>query len=456
MHRDPLSKPVLALFLLLALVLSSCASSSWYTPYGINNDAELASPAAVSKLIRALESGDEKVQRKAMEALEALGPEAKPAVPYLVDLLSSENWKFVYYDIHAILKIDPSNEAVSQGIEALLLHVHPRVRVLALTTIQESGYYHPDLVEVVKEIASDDPHRKVKVVADRTWRKLKIKEKKFNLERKSVATSQRRDRRAVVLPKDAVYEIPKFYSTPKEEDLAVIIGIERYQNIARKSDYSYNDALLVKQYLKALGFQERNIEFLANERATTAGIRKAIEAWLPNNATKGSKVFMYYSGHGAPDTNGKGYIVPYDGDPNYLEFTGYPLDRLYATLAKLDSDEVMVVIDSCFSGAGGRSVLPTGARPIFMEVKNPILKSDNVAVLSSARMDQISTSYSEKQLGLFTYYFLNALKDNKMTFVEIYDQIKPRVEDEAKRVNIEQSPTLLMHTSAPHNKFSLR
>ena len=56
-----------------------------------------------------------------------------------------------------------------------------------------------------------------------------------------------------------------------ENDLAVIIGIEGYQNLP-KSDYSYDDAKLVKEYVKALGFKERNIELLIDEKATKSSI----------------------------------------------------------------------------------------------------------------------------------------------------------------------------------------
>ncbi|MBI3398513.1 MAG: ankyrin repeat domain-containing protein [Deltaproteobacteria bacterium] len=47
----------------------------------------------------------------------------------------------------------------------------------------------------------------------------------------------------------------------RDNDLAVIIGIEGYQGIP-KSDYSYDDAKLVGDYAKAMGFKPRNIELL--------------------------------------------------------------------------------------------------------------------------------------------------------------------------------------------------
>ncbi|MBW2570450.1 MAG: ankyrin repeat domain-containing protein, partial [Deltaproteobacteria bacterium] len=75
-----------------------------------------------------------------------------------------------------------------------------------------------------------------------------------------------------------------FFSTASkimgDNDYAIIIGIEGYSSLP-KSDYSYDDAKLVKDYLKALGVKERNIELLTDEKATLSGIMKSIEAWLP-------------------------------------------------------------------------------------------------------------------------------------------------------------------------------
>ncbi|MBU4320559.1 MAG: caspase family protein [Thermodesulfovibrionales bacterium] len=238
-----------------------------------------------------------------------------------------------------------------------------------------------------------------------------------------------------------IHTIPDFKAIPRQNDITVIIGIENYQGLP-KSDYSKSDADIVKDYLKALGFQERNIELLTDGKATFSGITKTIETWLPNRVKKESRVFIYYSGHGAPDpSTGEAYLVPYDGDPNYLEVTGYPLKRLYDKLGKLQVAEVTVVLDACFSGAGGRSVLAKGARPLVMMADVSVLSS-NMAVLSATQGTQISTSSPEKGHGVFTYYFLKAIKDGKKNIAEIYEYIKPLVEDEAKQLNVQQSPSI--------------
>lgn len=240
-----------------------------------------------------------------------------------------------------------------------------------------------------------------------------------------------------------------------DKDLAVVIGIEGYQNLP-KSDYSYDDARLVKDYLKAFGFKERNIELLTDERATKSGIEKTIEAWLRNKTQSDSRVIIYYSGHGSPDpVTGEAYIVPYDGDPNYLTETGYSLKRLYEKVGALPAKETVIILDACFSGAGGRSVLAKGTRPLVMtSMEAP--RNRNMVVLTATQGAQISSSSPEKGHGIFTYYFLKALKEGKKTISDIYEYIKPLVEDDAKNLNIQQSPSVSPDIHTIKGRFVLR
>lgn len=241
-----------------------------------------------------------------------------------------------------------------------------------------------------------------------------------------------------------------------DKDIAVVIGIERYRRLPG-AEYSYNDARTVKAYLKSMGFAERNIKFLADEEATLSAINSSIASWLPNRVKKESRVFVYYSGHGSPDpVSGEAYLIPHDGDPNYLKDTGYSLKKLYESLGRLDAAEVAVVMDACFSGSGGRSVLAKGARPAVVVIEDPVLASKNIAVLSSTQGAQISTSFAEKEHGLFTYYFLKAIKDGKKDLAEIYEYIRPLVEDSAREQNVEQSPTLKPGPELVRDRFGLK
>ncbi len=247
--------------------------------------------------------------------------------------------------------------------------------------------------------------------------------------------------------------VPNLNATPDDNAVAIVIGIEKYQSLP-SAGFVRSDASLIRDYLKAMGYQERNIEFLTDERATYTGIRKAVETWLPKRINPQSRVTVYYAGHGAPDPqSGDAYIVPYDGDPSYLSDTGYPLKRLYEKLESLPAKQVVVLIDACFSGAGGRGVLAAGARAL-VRIEKAAPKSNRIAVLTSTQGAQISTSSPEKKQGIFTYFLLKAFQEGNRDLVAVYDYLKPLVENEAKRMNVEQTPSLSPDTENIRGKFN--
>lgn len=240
---------------------------------------------------------------------------------------------------------------------------------------------------------------------------------------------------------------PSFPPSERPDDFAVIIGVENYADLPPAS-YAGRDASAVRRFVAAMGVPERNIMALTDGRATRTGIEKLIEAWLPNNVTADSRVYVYYSGHGAPDAKtGDAYLVPSDGDPRYLEQTGYPLKRLYARLGQLKARSVLVALDSCFSGAGGRSVLAKGMRPLVAKV-DVAAGEGKVSVISASAADQVSGSNDEAGYGLFTYALLQGLnggakdQEGKVTLKSLYAYLKPRVQDEARRGNGDQTPQL--------------
>lgn len=235
---------------------------------------------------------------------------------------------------------------------------------------------------------------------------------------------------------------PNYSAKPRPNDLAVVVGIESYSEIETKAPYAERDADAVKAHLRALGVPERNIVLLKGPKAVKSALEKHIGTWLPLMAKPDSRVYFYFSGHGAPDVkNGKAYLVPWDGDPNFLEDTAVPLDRLFARLGALRSRRVLVAMDSCFSGAGGRSVLATGARPLVTKVDIGAAPA-NLTVLSASSSSEISGSLDDKRHGAFTYFLLAGLDAGKTTPRALLEYLKPQVEDEARRLNRAQTPQL--------------
>lgn len=281
----------------------------------------------------------------------------------------------------------------------------------------------------------------------------------YGIKKEMAAPTQQKDVQITTLDKvpptikSDIDQLPLIKVKPNKNAYAIVIGIENYRQKLPKADYAVADAKAVTDYLiKVMGYPEENIVTLTNEHATNVDFAKYFEKWLPNNVDKDSSVFIYYSGHGAPNTKtGDAYLVPYDGDPSFIEQTGYPLRKLYESLNKLQAKKIIVALDSCFSGAGGRSVIAKGSRPLVMNLQSNMFLSKNMTILSASSGDQTSSTYDEKGHGLFTYFLLKGIKnedvikrDGSIAISDLFNYMKPQIERIArKQYNNEQTPQLI-------------
>ncbi len=242
---------------------------------------------------------------------------------------------------------------------------------------------------------------------------------------------------------------PKHHLPEHPDDFAIVVGIEKYSNDLPDAQFAEHDAAAMKEHLLALGYPERNIKFLTGSRAVRSSLEAYLEDWLPRNVKDDSRVFFYFSGHGAPAAeSGQAYLVPWDGNPNFLDKTGYPLRKLYGDLNALKAKRVIVALDSCFSGAGGRSLLPEGSRPLVNNVEMSLASGGKILLFAAASPKEITSTLTEQGHGIFTYYFLKGLdgaaKDASgiITPRGLFDYLKPKVQDAASRQNRDQTPVL--------------
>jgi hypothetical protein len=244
-----------------------------------------------------------------------------------------------------------------------------------------------------------------------------------------------------------------------KDAVAVVIGNKNYQTGGLPPvEYSLNDARTMKQYLvQTLGFSEHNIIYIENATAArfseTFGNNSNFAGKLYNYVTPGkSDVFVYYSGHGAPDLQNQGaYFVPVDVDPNYIATSGYSLDLFYNNISKVPAKSITIVLDTCFSGNSDGGFLLRNVSPAILKVNNPLPAISKAAIFTSSQPNQISTWHHEKKHGLFTYYFLKGLsgsadvnQDLKITSTEMGNYLSTHVPQQARKMNgQQQTPTLV-------------
>ncbi len=244
---------------------------------------------------------------------------------------------------------------------------------------------------------------------------------------------------------------PGYRMSERPDDFAVVIGIDGYKNLPA-AQFGERDAQTMRDHLVAMGYPKRHVILLKGDAATGNGMRKYLEEWLPRNVKPDSTVFFYYSGHGAPDVeSGKAFLVPWDGDASFLKSTAYPVEKLYASLNRLKARRIIVALDACFSGAGGRSVLAKGARPLVTTVDEGFSRRGKIALFTAASGSEITTTIADEGHGIFTYYFIKGLQgaakdaSGRVTAKGLFQYLMPKVQDEARLQNREQTPSL--HTS---------
>ncbi len=204
---------------------------------------------------------------------------------------------------------------------------------------------------------------------------------------------------------------------PRPAEVAVIIGNADYSSGRDIPDVNpaYADANGIKIYVtQALGIREENIIFLKDatqaEMTSTFGSETNPNGQLFNYVKPGvSRVFVYYSGHGAPGgKDGDSYIAPSNAQASTIELNGYLLRTLYRNLSKIPAKSITVVLEACFSGASQSGTVISNASPIYLKAKGTGVPP-NITLIAAGAANQIASWEQDKSSGLFTEYFLKGM-----------------------------------------------
>jgi Caspase domain/Domain of unknown function (DUF4384) len=154
--------------------------------------------------------------------------------------------------------------------------------------------------------------------------------------------------------------------------LALLVGINKYTN-SEPLRGCVNDVLLQKHLLiHRFGFNPQDIKILLDGDATRRSILTAFEQHLIDRAKPGDTVVFHFSGHGSRIED------PDKDEPDGLNSTLVPIDSgykagggvvqdimghtLFLLMYALKTDNVTVVLDSCYSGGAKRGNLTVRSR----------------------------------------------------------------------------------------------
>ena len=188
--------------------------------------------------------------------------------------------------------------------------------------------------------------------------------------------------------------------------LALVIGISQYRNLAPEDNLKFAERDAENLYSVLIskeggGFAFEDVAKLIGKDATLENIRNKLENWLPSQARPDDRVVVFFVGHGVVDEKRRGYLAPYDLNPDQLETTGYPMDRLGKVLSNdVKARWKMLLTDACHSG---KITVSSTVENINASVRNV---PEGVLSLSSSRASE--QSFEDPSLaggnGVFSYF----------------------------------------------------
>lgn len=237
---------------------------------------------------------------------------------------------------------------------------------------------------------------------------------------------------------------------PNKDAVAIIIGIADYKNLPR-ADFANDDARVFYDYaIRGLGVKPENIKLLVDGDAGQGEIYKAFKTWLPSRVKATTDVYVYYSGHGLPATDGQSlYLLPQLADRDLIEETAIAQSKINAAIQAAKPKSVTIFLDSCYSGAGRTgATLIASARPIAIKSTAQAFPAE-FTVISASTAEQISSSSNELKHGIFSYYLMKGMegdadtnKDGKITTGEMHGYLMDNVARQASLANRVQQPQL--------------
>jgi uncharacterized caspase-like protein len=229
--------------------------------------------------------------------------------------------------------------------------------------------------------------------------------------------------------------------------LGAFIGLNRYlDDRIAGLEYSRSDAELFDATVRR-AFLPNQVQTwkLIDQQATKQRVLTLLGETLARVASKDDIVFLYFSGHGSPETsegidNVSRYLITYDTEYDNIFATAIDVERdLVRIIERIRSSLILVILDACFSGrAGGRTFEGprlNGLRDHHREaIQLSALKlGSGRVILSACDDDQVAYEDSVLQHGVFTHFLLEALTSSgsvagSISITELYDKVMEHVQ----------------------------
>jgi hypothetical protein len=186
-----------------------------------------------------------------------------------------------------------------------------------------------------------------------------------------------------------------------EQKIALVIGTNNYKDPGLKLDFAEDDARAMKEILSNPNLYGFKVTDLIDMSHLT--VSKKIEELLIN-AQQEDFILIYFSGHGKLDDQNDLYLFLNDTEMDYFRTTSLRFDIVNKFMETSKSKTIIVIIDSCYSGAAGAK----GGGDVTKAFSG-VTGSDRI-ILSASSGFEIAKEDKDLKHGIFTNYLLEGLE----------------------------------------------
>ena len=227
-----------------------------------------------------------------------------------------------------------------------------------------------------------------------------------------------------LLASSRVVDNPPSTGTKSPDTRVLIIANGDYGEFNLPIRTALHDAEVVRSYCSnTLGVPDANITYKTN--LSTFEMRKAIADFRKKMKDDSKSRFLFfYFGHGAPLLDGSdAYLLPtrcqVSLDKSELDEQCISRNRMMADFASAKPRQLVVYLESCYNGTASGSgeaqpAYENASAGIVFHYDEPEGFGGNIILVTASDAKETANAYDEYH-NVFTYKFLEALGDNKIT-----------------------------------------
>ena len=215
---------------------------------------------------------------------------------------------------------------------------------------------------------------------------------------------------------------------------AVVIGIADYDELPRvtfadRSAKSFAD-LIRRQF----GIPPEHMISLINDEATGVRMMTRLRSMV-GRLTNKDRLIVYYSGHAAPTRDGKHTVlIPQDASDGSLDDPAFRLNEFYQTLLRSNAQQIVVVLDTCFSGRSeGNKLIYKDVAPVIPVSRDGVTPpaDTRLTVLAAGGPSDFANALRGRGHRLFSYHLLHEMVKTGSLVPDRFSMVSDAVQRDA-------------------------